>query len=474
MLGILLAVESIFLALSGIIAVIYKGNDIFSLFLVTAISLILGISLFLFSRKTKREISKKESYLIVALSWIVLSAVGALPFVFHGCIPSYTDAFFETVSGFTTTGATILNDIESVPHGLLFWRSITQWMGGMGIIVLSIAVFPLIKVGGFQLFVAEVPGVTYDKLHPRIKGTAKRLWLIYIGLTAAEIILLTLGGMTLYDAVNHSFTTMATGGYSTKQASIAFYNSPFIQYVIIFFMFLAGVNFSLIFYAFKGQFRKLIRNNEFRFYTLITIVSAVFVALGLMFYMNLPFEKAVRDALFQVVSIITTTGFITADYMLWVPPYLWVIIFLLMFVGGSSGSTGGGIKAVRIHLILRNSYLELKRLIHPNAVIPVRYNGQSVSSGIITNVMAFVIIYFIIFGAGTIILAINGLDLDSAMGASATCLGNIGPGINQLGPAYTFSFLNDISKWTLSALMLLGRLELFTILIIFTPVFWKK
>ncbi len=473
-LGMLLGVESIFLLLSAGIAIYYSGNDIVSLLATSGICISTGLLLFLLNRKATRSVAKKEAYLIVALGWAILSITGSLPFIFHGSIPRFADALFETVSGFTTTGASILDNIESLPKGLLFWRSITQWMGGMGIIVLSIAVMPLIKVGGMQMFIAEVPGVTYDKLHPRVTGTAKRLWLIYIGFTLLETILLWIAGMTLYDAVNHSFTTMATGGYSTKQASIAFYNSPAIEYIIIAFMFIAGTNFTVSYFALKLKFRKVWGNDEFKFYSLIVLVSAAIIAIGLIFYMSYPAEKAIRESLFQVVSIITTTGYVTVDYMRWIPPYLWVILFMLMLIGGSAGSTGGGIKVVRIQLLLRNSYLEMKRMIHPNAVIPVRYNGQSVNTAVISNIMAFVIFYMMIFVISTMIMTFFGLDIVSAMGAVATSLGNIGPGLGTLGPAYTFSFLPDGAKYYLSFLMLLGRLELFTILIIFAPVFWRK
>ncbi len=473
-LGVLLLVESGFMAMSVIVSVIYSENDFASLLISTGITFFSGLMFFLLNNKIEKKIEKREAYLIVALGWVVLSVFGALPFYMSRYIPSYTDAFFETISGFTTTGASILNNIEQLPHGLLFWRSTTQWIGGMGIIVLSIAIIPLIKIGGMQLFNAEVPGISTDKLHPRIKETAKKLWMLYVGFTLAETVLLYIGGMSIFDAINHSFTTMATGGYSTKQASVAAWDSPFIHYVIIVFMIIAGTNFSLSYFAITGQFKKVFKNTELKFYLLIIISASLILAAGLLFYMGLPLEQSFRDALFQVVSIITTTGYATADYLKWTPSGLWVIILLLMFIGGSSGSTGGGLKVVRIHILLRNSYMEFKRLIHPHAVLPVRYNKSALPQQLINNVLAFAILYIMIIAAGSVLLAFTGLDFESSLGAVATSLGNIGPGIGSVGPASNFAHLSVFAKWLLSFFMLLGRLELFTVLIIFTAAFWRK
>ncbi len=473
-LGMLLGVEAIFMLLSGVVAVAYSGNDIVALFGAAAICLCMGGLLYFTNRKASRSVGKKEAYLIVALGWIVMSLMGTLPFVLHGGIPRFTDALFETVSGFTTTGASILDNIEALPYGLLFWRSLTQWLGGMGIIVLSIAIFPLIKVGGMQLFIAEVPGVTYDKLHPRITGTAKRLWFLYLGFTVVEAILLHVAGMSVFDAVNHAFTTMSTGGYSTRQASIAYWDSPAIHYIIIVFMFLAGTNFTLLYFGIKLKIKKIWNNDEFKFYMFIMLMASLILAIGLYHFMHMDAESSIRYALFQVVSILTTTGYATVDYITWVPSYLWVILFMLMFIGGSAGSTSGGIKSVRILLLLKNSYLELKRIMHPNAVIPVHFNRQGLASGVMSNIMAFVIFYLIIFIISTLIMSLFGLDIVSAMGAVAACLGNVGPAVGKLGPAYTYAFLHDGAKVFLSFLMVLGRLELFTVLLIISPVFWRK
>ena len=472
-LGFLLFVEGFFMLLSLLVSVIYKGPDTNSFFYSALISMCTGaIAVFSF-RNARKEIGKREGFVIVSLVWIVFSFFGSLPYILSGSIPSLTDAFFETMSGFTTTGSSILNDIESLPHGVLFWRSMTQWLGGMGIVVLSLAIFPLFGIGGMQLFAAEVPGPTPDKLNPKISQTAKNLWAIYVLFTLIETVLLWVGGMSLFDAVNHSFTTMATGGYSTKQASIAFWDSAYIQYVIIFFMFLAGTNFTLSYFALTGKFKRVIQNEEFKYYILFIVGFTAIIFTGLLVSTHLGVEKTFRNALFQVVSIITTTGFATVDYLQW-QPILVILIFSLFFFGGSAGSTGGGIKIMRIVLLIKNSYYELRRMIHPNAVIPVRFNKNSVSEQIITNVLAFFIFYFIVFFLSTIAFTLIEPDMESSMGAVATSLGNIGPGLGNVGPAETFAHIAPAGKWFLSFLMLLGRLELFTVLVLFSPSFWRK
>jgi trk system potassium uptake protein TrkH len=471
--GLLLAVEAVAMLIALLVAVIYGGPDITSFAYSAGITVIAGLISFLIGRTCKEQIGKREGYITVSLVWIIFSLFGALPYVIGGFIPTYTDAFFETMSGFTTTGSSILNDIEALPKGILFWRSITQWLGGMGIIVLSLAILPILGIGGMQLFVAEVPGPTPDKLHPRIRQTAKNLWGIYVLLTLLETILLVIGDMSFFDAICHSFTTMATGGYSTKQASIAFFDSAYIQYVIIVFMILAGTNFTLSYLALKGKIGRAVKNEEFKWYILFIAIFTVIITIGLNINTNTGYEENFRSALFQVVSIITTTGYATADYLMWAP-VLSVLIFTLFFFGGSAGSTGGGIKIVRILLLLKNSWQELRRLIHPNAVIPVRFNQRSVSDQIILNVLAFFMIYMLVFFVSVVIYSFSEPDLPSAMGAVATSLGNIGPGLGNVGPAENFSHISTFGKWFLSFLMLLGRLELFTVLVLFTPSFWKR
>jgi trk system potassium uptake protein len=471
--GLLLIGESIAMLFPLIVSLLYSGSDILSFIISIFITFLFGLLAFYFGKKGNDQIGKREGYVIVASVWIFFSFFGALPFVIQGHIPSYTDAFFETMSGFSTTGSSILEDIESLPHGLLFWRSMTQWLGGMGIIVLSLAILPIFGIGGMQLFIAEVPGPTLDKLRPRISQTAMHLWGIYFIFTIAETVLLTIGGMSFFDAICHSFTTMATGGYSTKQASIAYWDSAYIQYVIVLFMFLAGTNFTISYYAIHRKFNKIRGNEEFKWYCYFTIFFSFIIAVGLFFTTNLGIEKSIRDSIFQVVTIMTTTGYATTDYMGWYPVLI-ILLFALFFFGGSAGSTGGGIKIVRIVLLLKNGWYEFRRLIHPNAVIPVTINKRMVTDQIMLNVLAFFMIYIIVFFGSVIILTFTEPDLPSAMGAVATSMGNIGPGLGKFGPAFTFYSMSDFGKWFLSFLMLLGRLELFTILVLFTPAFWKK
>ena len=472
--GILLMFNGGFMLLCIIVSIFYWESDWLSLFLAGGITSLCGFALwFLNKNAPDKELRKRDGYIIVTIGWLSMSIFGALPYLFSGAIPAYTNAFFETISGFTTTGASILNDIESLPKGILFWRSLTQWIGGMGIIVLAVAILPILGIGGTQLFGAEAPGITPDKLKPRMRETAKRLWLIYLGLTVAETLLLFIGGMDFFDAINHALTTMATGGFSTKQDSIAYFQSPFIQYVLIFFMFLAGTNFTMTYFALKGQFRTIIKNEEFRFYVLMITFFAVVIPWAVYAVSDHDFERAFRDSLFQIVSVITTTGFVSADYTAWTP-LLTLVFLLLMFYGGSAGSTAGGVKLVRHLILLKNSFLELKRQLHPSAVLPVRYNGKAVSQDITFNVLAFIFIYIFIFGLGSVVMTLFGLDFMTAIGSVATSLGNVGPGLGTVGPVDNFAHIPMPGKWFLAFLMLLGRLELFTVLILFTPAFWTK
>ncbi len=471
-LGILLIIEGLFM-LTGIpFSLYYCADKCPGLIYGGLITSFTGGLLWLLTRRAERVISKREGYIIVSTAWVVISLFGTLPYLLSGAIPNFTDAYFETISGFTTTGASILTDIEVLPKGLLFWRAMTHWIGGMGIIVLSIAILPLLGIGGMQLFVAEMPGITHDKLHPRITQTAKRLWGIYVLLTFVETLILMAGGLDLFDALCHSFATMATGGFSTQNDSVAGY-SPFIQYTIIFFMVLAGTNFTLHYLWLHGKIREVWKNEEFRYYILFSLGFAVLIGILLLLNGNIGTEKAFRDALFQVISIVTTTGFVTADYLSW-PAYIWIFIFLLMFIGGSAGSTGGGIKIARQILLLKNSALEFKRMMHPHAVIPVRFNGKTVTQEIIHLVMAFFLFYILTFFAGTFIMTFLGLDFDTAIGATIASLGNIGPGIGGVGPVENYAALPGAAKWASSFLMLLGRLELFTVMILFSRAFWKK
>ncbi len=471
--SLLLLIEAFFILVCIPFSLYYGGEDAFPLLISAIITGFAGVTGWFFTKNAKKEIGKRDGYIIVTMVWVVFSVFGSLPFVISGSIPAFSDAFFETMSGFTTTGATILNDIEAMPHGLLMWRSLTQWLGGMGIIVLSLAILPILGIGGMQLFVAEVPGPTKEKLHPRVKETAKRLWGIYTIFTLAQTFLLMLGGMNFFDAINHSFTTMSTGGFSTKQASIAYFDSPYIQYVLIFFMVLAGTNFMLSYFALHFKLDKFWKNEEFRFYIGFILFFTIIISAGLYIGVGSGIEKSFRDAAFQVVSIITTTGFVTADYLAW-PPVLTIMIFVIMFIGGSAGSTGGGVKVVRVLLVLKNSYIELKKMLNPHAIISVKYNNHVVSPNVIGNVITFIMIYILILIFSVAVISSFGYDMDTSLGAVASALGNIGPGLGRVGPVETYSHFPVVGKWYLSFLMLLGRLELFTVLILFAPAFWRK
>ncbi len=472
-LGGLTLLEGICMILIVPVALWYGDGDAMAFLISGLIAIAVGLFAYLVLKADRENMGRREGFLTVTLSWIIFSLFGALPFVIHGAIPTFTDAFFETMSGFTTTGASILNDVESLPHGLLFWRSMTQWLGGMGIIVLSIAILPLLKIGNMQLFTAEVPGPTPDKLHPKLKETAKRLWLIYAGFTVVETLLLWAGEMNFFDAVCHSFTTMATGGYSTKNASVAAFSTPYTHYIITAFMVIAGTNFTLAYFGLHGKFRKIIKNEEFVFYISFLVVAILIVALVLNLVTGFDGEKAFRFSAFQVVSIVSTTGFATADFALW-GPFLTLFIFVLMFTGGSSGSTGGGVKMVRLLLLAKNSRSELRRLIHPNAVIPVRLNHKAVPQQLIYNVQAFMVFYLLITGFSAMIVSAMGYDLITSLTSVAATLGNIGPGLGEVGPSLNYAHFPAFGKWFLSFLMLLGRLELFTVLVLLQGAFYKR
>lgn len=483
--GLLLTVNGSFMLIAAAISLAYKDGVFKELCLSAGVTLLVGIITMLLTRQHKKEIHKRDGYLIVSLGWVIMSLAGTLPYLFTGAIPNLTDAFFETMSGYSTTGATILSDIESVPNGVLFWRSITHWIGGMGIIVLAVAILPLLGIGGMQLFAAEAPGPGGDKLHPRITDTAKRLWLIYVGYTFAETVLLYVAGMNFFDAINHSLSTLSTGGFSTKNASIAYWNdTPLIQYIIIFFMFLAGTNFVLSYFAFKRKFSKIFRDEEFKVYSLIVVCVTAVVATMIYFQVDFglsaidhpmiwgKLEASIRHGLFQVLSIVTTTGFVTADYAIWTP-ILVISFFGLMFLGGSSGSTSGGVKIVRHLIMIKNGVLEFKRTLHPHAILPVRYNNKAVHQPIVFNVLGFFILYMLSFIIGVLVFSLLGLDFATALGGAASTLGNVGPALGDLGPINNYGVLSSGAKWWASFLMLIGRLELFTVLILFTPFFWR-
>ncbi|HJN54500.1 MAG TPA: potassium transporter TrkG [Flavobacteriaceae bacterium] len=481
--GFLLLFNGGFMFLSSMVSYYYADGITMDMIYSGIIVTLLGGLLLFLNRNHDKHLNKREGYLVVILGWLAMIFTGTLPYLLTNSIDGFSNIIFETTSGFTTTGATIIDNIEILPEGILFWRSITHWLGGMGIIVFAIAILPLLGIGGMQLFSAESPGMNTDKLHPRITDTAKRLWLIYLLFTLIETVLLTFAGMSVFDAINHSMSNIASGGFSTKNESLGFWNDqPLIQYIVIFFMFIAGTNFVLSYFGFKGKFKKIIKDDEFKMYSLfITFVTLV---VGSVIYLNTDFlaeltegftrvEGVFRHALFQVVSIITTTGFTTTDYTAWTPLLL-LVFFGLMFVGGSAGSTAGGFKVMRHLLIIKNGFLQFKRILHPHAILPIRYNKKSVSSEIMINILGFFIVYMLSFIIGALVLSILGLDFESSLGVSASSLGNVGPSIGDFGPSSTFYNLPFLAKWWSSFLMLLGRLELYTVLIIITPYFWRN
>jgi len=472
--GFLLILNGLAMLTALPFSIYYNSDDITAIVISGISTTLLGCTMwFLIKTDPDEEISKRDGYLIVTFGWIASSLVGTLPYIIQGSIPSFTDAFFETMSGFTTTGATILQDIEAVPPGLLYWRSMTQWIGGMGIIVLSLAILPILGIGGMQLFQAEVAGPSKDKIHPRVTETAKRLWGIYAILTVTEVILLLFGDMDLLDAICHSFGTLATGGFSTKNASIAYYHSSYIEYVIIIFMFISGTNFTLHYFALKGKVFNYFKDNEFRYYFLFVVLTVGATALFLILNNSQNTESAFRDSAFSILSILSSTGFVTVNYEAWAEFFPEVFLILLL-IGACAGSTSGGVKIIRYEILIKNSLNELKKLIHPNAVIPVRHNNKAVSNDIVSKIAAFVMLYMIIFILASVLLSIIGFDLSSSMGAVAACLANIGPGLGATGPSTNYSSVPELGKWVLSIVMLLGRLELFTIIILFSPSFWKN
>jgi trk system potassium uptake protein TrkH len=450
----------------------YGDADLPALVISAAITLAFGFLAFKTTR-FKQDLRAKEGFAVVTLGWLIFSLFGSLPYLLSGVVTSFTDAYFETMSGFTTTGASILTEIDGLPHGILFWRSLTQWIGGMGIIVFSLAILPFLGVGGMQLFKAEVPGPVADKLTPRITETAKILWGTYVLISAAEAVLLLLGGLSLFDALNQAFATMATGGFSTRTASIAAFDSVYVDYVIVLFMLLAGTNFSLHYRFLRGEFRVYWQNTEFKYFLSIVAIATVLVGISNYFNIYESIPVTVQKTVFQVVSIQTTTGFATADYELWSSSAQFVL-FILMFVGGSAGSTAGGMKVIRIHLIVKFVLSEITRLAHPHAVVPVRLRKIAVPRDVVTNVLGFFVLGILVFMVGVFLLTVIGLDLATSLGAIAATLWNIGPGFGSVGPTDNYAFIPVTGKWLLSFYMLMGRLELFTVIILFTPSYWRK
>ena len=465
-----LLIISVALIICASIALLYH-EDANPFLLASGIVMLAGGGFYLLTSKRKGEyVQKKEAYLSVTLSWVLLGLFGSLPYLFSGSIPSFTDAIFESVSGFTTTGSSILTDIESLPKAILFWRSLTHWIGGIGIIVLFIIIMPAFQMGGYQMFTME--SSLQEKIQPKIRSVGTRLLIIYLALTFSEVLFLLIGGMNLFESVCHAFGTIATGGFSPKNSSIGGY-SPFIQYVIMIFMLLAGTNFIIHYYLVKRNFRKVRENDELKYY-LAFIGSIGLIITGILFFgLNKSFGESFRESFFQVISIVTCTGYATADYMQW-PQVAWIIILFSMFLGGSTGSTAGGIKIARHVVLIRNIRKVFSQLANPNAILSVKLNNRTIPDETNNSIIGFIYLYIIIFIAGSLLLAITGLDGITAASSVATCMAGIGPGIGSVGPAGNFAHLPDTAKWILSFVMIMGRLEIFTILMLFTREYWRS
>lgn len=449
----------------------YKEGLQFTYGLQMAVMLLLSLILKSFIRRPT-ELTVREGFLTVTLSWVTLSLFGSIPFMVSGFIPSFTDAFFETMSGFTTTGASILTNIEALPKSLLLWRDMTQWLGGMGVIALAVAIFPYLGVGGFQLFKAEVPGPIKDRISPRISETARILWMVYLVFTIAQTILLMLGGLSFFESLCTTFGTLATGGFSPRNASIGAYPSPYVHYIITLFMFIAGINFSLHYWALKGKLGHYFKNSEFRFFGMIICIALGLIMAARWIGGENFSEELFRGSLFQTISIVTTTGFVTHDYEQW-PFVTQIILLALMFIGGCTSSTGGGIKNVRVLVLFKEMGSELKKLFHPHGIFPVKIGDKPVPENVVSNVVVFIALYILIFLFGVMAMAGIGLDIDTSIGAVAATLGNVGPGIGTVGPVDNYSHIPILGKWVLSFLMMTGRLEIFTVLVIFTRHFWR-
>ena len=470
--GFLVLIEGCFMLAVLPVTYVHHGINAFSMPVAALITVLTGFVMCFSTRRHKgQQLNHREGVITICLSWLVLSVFGGLPFLLSKSVPNFTDAFFEAFSGFTTTGATILTQIESVPKDILLWRSMTQWMGGLAIIVFGVALMPLLGVGGMQLFMIEMNGINYDKLHPRTMHTAKRIWGLYIFFTLLETLLLHFGDMGWFDALCHSLTTISSGGFSTRTSSLAGF-SDYSQIVVMCFMILSGCNFTLLLIALVRRPKDLLSNEEFKNFIFIILGMSVALAIALIFMVKLPVGSALRSSFFSVISVLTTTGFFVSDYMMW-PVGLWGVLLILMFIGACSGSTAGGIKMIRHLVFIKNAVLELKRVIHPNAVVPVKINGKSVSRSVIMKTMTFVFMYFFLFIVGIVILLAVGIDFNTSVGASIASLSNLGTGIGSVGPWGTYAFLPQAAKWVLVAFMLLGRVEIFTLISIFSRNFWK-
>ncbi|MGG5371792.1 TrkH family potassium uptake protein [Enterococcus sp. AZ196] len=468
--GKLLKVESILLLLPCLVGLIFSEKEAVSYAVVAVFVFIIG-TLFSWKKPKNRNIYAKEGFFIVGVSWALLSLFGGFPFMLSGEIPSFADAFFETVSGFTTTGSSILSTLSHMSHASLFWRSFTHWVGGMGILVFTVAFIPIASGRTMHILKAEMPGPIIGKLVSKVHVTARILYVIYTVLTLVQIILLIFGGMPVFDSILNSFATAGTGGFSMSNVGIAGYNSAYIDGVITVFMILFGINFNLIYFFLIGKILPVLKSEELRGYLGIIAVSTILITINISSQYS-SYLKAFRYAVFQVASIITTTGFTTANYDLW-PMFSQVILLLLMFVGACAGSTGGGIKVSRIQMLFKHAIQELKRIVHSRSVTSLEYEGETIAPKTIGNIHAYLVLYLLVFVGSLLILSLENIDFQTIFSAVATCINNVGPGFKAIGPTGNFGFLSDLSKLTLSLVMLAGRLEMFPILLLFSKSFWK-
>ena len=468
--GVLTMLEALFMLIPTAVAFWYKEADLGAWIASSAVTWLSCWWMLGAGRRAEKRVGEREGYVIVATVWVVYSLFGMLPYWLSGALPAITDAWYETMAGFTTTGSTVFRDVAAQTHSILLWRALSQWIGGMGIIVLSVAILPMFGLGGMQLYSAEVTGVSYEKLSPRIADTAKHMWITYIGLTVAEGVLLWLCGMGGFDAVCHSLSTISTGGFATHNDSVIGY-TPGIQWIILLFMFLSGINFTQLIYLFRGHPQRVLRDEETHWYAGACLAGGIILAAGLFAVTGM--WSSIRIGLFTSVATITSTGFVAADYMIW-PPVLWVLVFFMMFTGGASGSTSGGMKWVRIGIFAKSALAEIKRRIHPNAVIPVRFNNHTLREQTTSNVVAFMFFYIVIIALATLWFCGCGIGFDESFGIAVSMIGNVGVSIGQWGSSGCYAAMPAAAKWVATFVMLIGRLEIFTVLLLFSRSLWKK
>ena len=483
--GSLLYLEATLMGLCLLVAIYYNGTDIASFGLTTIITALVGLIFRQLGKNADNNMSRRDAYFVVTMAWILFSLFGMIPFIIpnfsfsdisHSTMQSFsfTDAFFETMSGFTTTGATVIDDVESLPKALLFWRSLTQWIGGLGIVFFTIAILPSMVGGSVKVFSAEATGPIRSKLHPRLSTGAKWIWLVYLFLTVACMFSYMACGMDWFNAINYSMTSTATGGFATTNGSLTSFHSPAEEYVCTLFCFLAGVNFMLLYASVaKLRVKQLFMNSEFRFYIFAIVAATIFIMAELMLRNGYDFERAFRCGIFQVVSFLTSTGLFNDDAGKW-PHVTWIVLAVLMVIGGCSGSTSGGIKSIRAVMILKNMRNEFMQILHPNAVLPLKIDGINVPMSKRATLLSFISLYVILAGICTLGLTVAGIDHTNAVTITLSCLGNTGPTLGlEIGPTMSWSMLPAFAKWMCAFLMLVGRLELFTVLVLFTPAFWK-